>query len=50
MICGVARRAQLRWCGEHYRKKFAPRNFRASTFDVADGHLKKHSEPGKMSR
>ncbi|MGD0909137.1 MAG: site-specific integrase [Candidatus Acidiferrales bacterium] len=28
-----------------YREKFAPRSLRASTFDIADGHLKKHLEP-----
>jgi integrase len=30
---------------KHYRERFAPRNLRASTFDVADGHLRKHLEP-----
>jgi integrase len=30
---------------KYYREKFAPRRLRASTFDVADGHLKKHLEP-----
>jgi integrase len=30
---------------KHYRDSFAPRSLRASTFDVADGHLKKHLEP-----
>lgn len=29
----------------YYREKFAPRKLRASTFDVAEGHLKKHLEP-----
>jgi integrase len=29
----------------YYREKFAPRSLRASTFDIADGHLKKHLEP-----
>jgi integrase len=28
-----------------YREKFAPRRLRASTLDIADGHLKKHLEP-----
>jgi integrase len=30
---------------QHYRDVFAPRRLRASTFDIADGHLKKHLEP-----
>jgi integrase len=29
---------------KHYREVFAPRMLRASTFSVADGHLKKHLE------
>jgi integrase len=28
-----------------YREKFAPKRLRASTRDIADGHLKKHLEP-----
>jgi integrase len=30
---------------QHYRDVFAPRRLRASTFDIADGHLRKHLEP-----
>ena len=30
---------------KYYRERFAPRRLRASTFDIADGHLKKHLEP-----
>jgi len=30
---------------KHYREVFAPRMLRASTFSVADGHLKTHLEP-----
>ena len=29
---------------KHYREVFAPRMLRASTFSIADGHLKKHLE------
>jgi len=33
---------------KHYREVFAPRMLRASTFSVADGHLRNHLEPDWM--